>query len=318
MESESEKLDKSFQNYLKQQANQKTRLNEDITNIWQDYTFGKSLVESHNLKTPRKALLPHQTATNLKTPTSELAAEIDALVQLDSKNTFENPFKQFSSNKLFPKRRPYSATTKTQTIQPIKLIGFADQRHIEHIESLLQTISSESSYGRLPSPKRSGSNNTYEIPMREKPLETVLSQESVTPVREYAEIVNLPKNENDGKDKETDSATHDEKKIQHQNSNDVSPTSSVPSSLHAVSSSPPAVPSSPPAVSLSSSSANAIEPKKIVVEVEPAAEANYSPLRTQEFAAADDSSSISDAVLDESLDISIGPIRDASSSEDVW
>lgn len=105
------------------------------------------------------------------------------------------------------------------------------------------------------------------------------------------------KGENDASVRKIESATRVDPENQQQNHNDKLAS--------------PAVSSLPTAVA-------ATDPKKILVEVDSAAEGNYLPLQTREMISDDQDTSMTDDDLDESLDISIGPKRDASSSEDVW
>lgn len=301
LENESKKLDESFQAYLKQQTTRKIQLNEDITNIWHDYTFGKVLLESRDLTTPRKMF--HQTSiTNTKMPETILTtgAGIVALAQIDSTRTFENPFKQFASEKLFPKRKSNTAAAQTQikSIAAVKSIDSNDERDEEHIETLLRSVSSESSYGRLPSPKRSCSNNDIKIPAPPNTVATV-NQKATPPLHEYPAIVDLQNSE----------ATAIEEAI-----STIVPR--VATENRQLIESPDIDVLTSPTIS-PLESAVAPEPKKIVVKIEAAGEANNIPLQTKDFMGADHDS-VTDDELDESLEISIGPKRDASSSEDVW
>lgn len=296
MENESENLDKSFQAYLKQQTTQKIQLNEDISSIWHDYTFGKVLLQGRNLTAPYKTLLPHQMpATDLKIQKTSLAAEIDALTQIDSEKSFENPFKQFAAEKLFLKLTPISATTKVPDISSVKTIDFANQRDIWDVESLLQTISSESSYGRLPSPKRNGLDNGKEIQILDKPVAPVVNQKEEPPIRRFTEKLDSPKNNGNTKEIMKIDSRDDEQNQSYYSSDATLATSPESSPL----------------------SEDIDEPQKISVEIEPAADVNNLPLQTQKFVGTDHDS-VTDDELEESLEISIGPKHDASSSEDVW
>lgn len=301
LENESEKLDKSFQAYLNQQTTRKLQLNEDITNIWHDYTFGKVLLESRDLTTPRKTLL-QSAITNPKMPDTILAAaNKEDLANIDSAKTFENPFKQFAAEKLFPKRRPNSASkTRTQSIATIKTIDYNDRRDEEHIESMLQSISSTSSYGQLPSPKKNGSINNSKIPSQANPVASIVNQKAAPPdpAYEYPKIVITQKSETTANDEATKHAPTEDTAIrQHINSPNIDVLTS-------------------PLISSEESAVDA-EPKKILVEIEPATNASNLPLQREEIVAADHDF-VTDDELEESLEISIGPKHDASSSEDVW
>lgn len=331
LENESEKLDKSFQTYLKQQTTQKIQLNEDITNIWQDYTFGKVLLERHSLTTPRKALLSQQkSAMDSKISNTMLAAEIDALTQFEPSNEFENPFKQFASKKLFPKRRPSSAMTKKQNKSVIKSIDFDYQLEKGQFESLPQTISSESSYGQLPSPKRKSFKENNKISRQEKSAAPVTNQNAGSSERKEEENMNLKNSGNNANDvkikipfredteKHRKTSLTDIEAFQMPAITSVPVPSSLPapSSMSTVSSAPivssVAAVSSLPAMPLPSV---ATEAKEIVGEIKPAAK--NLPFSTREYVSADHDS-VTDDELDESLEISIGPHRDASSSDDAW
>lgn len=297
LENESEKLDKSFQAYLNQQTTRKIQLNEDITNIWHDYTFGKVLLESRDLTTPRKTL--HQTSNTNPKMTDTAAADKEALAQIESAKTFENPFKEFASAKLFPKRRPNSASkSRTQSITTINTIDYNDRRDEQHIESMLQSISSASSYGQLPSPKKNGSNNNIKIPSQANAVVSTAHQKSAPPAYEHSKIVNPQKSETTANEEATIFApTEDTENRQHINSPNIDVLTS-------------------PTIS-SEESAVDPEPKNILVEIEPATKASNLPLETEEIMATDHDS-VTDDELEESLEISIGPKHDASSSEDVW
>lgn len=326
LENESEKLDKSFQTYLKQQTTQKIQLNEDITNIWQDYTFGKVLLERHSLTTPRKALLSQQKST--MDSNRMLAAEIDALTQVESTNEFENPFKQFASEKLFPKRRPSSAVTKNQNKAAIKTIDIDYQLEMGQLESLPQTISSESSYGQLPSPKRNGFKENSKIPSPEKSVAPVANQNAGSSERKDEDNVNPNNSENDANGVKMKISLRENTEIHRKSSltdigiiqmpavTSVPVVSSLPalSSMSTVSSAP--IVSSIVAVSsLPAMPMPSVEAKEIDGDVKPAV--SNLPLSIREYVSADHDS-VTDEELDESLEISIGPHRDASSSDDAW
>lgn len=305
LENESEKLDNSFQAYLKQQTTDKNQLTEDIANIWQDYTFGKVLLDSHNLMTPRKMLGPHQrspAADNLRMSNKVLAAEIDALAQLDTEMTFENPFKQFSSQQLFPTRRPNAAATK---ILKVKTTDFGANRETEPVKASHQTTSSESSYGQLHSPKRNLLNNNKDISSQEKPGAEISELKAAPPVHQIGADVIEKTRENNANDVEIVPRDIAENPVKNNSMMiDVLLRSLAPSSLSS---------------QISPDITAAAEPKEIRVEVKPAIEGNNLPLPndTDVFVSALHDSATDDD-LDESLEISIGPRRNASSSEDDW
>lgn len=260
------------------------QLDEDITNIWHDYTFGKILLENRDLTTSRKTLLPHQTSiTNSTLLNSVRSAEIDThtVASFDTKKTFKNPFKQFSTEKTFAKRRPKSEISKNQNIAALESNDSNNQRDKVHIELALQTVSSESSYGQLPSPKRNGFNGNNKILLRQgKPITSVVNQMAVSE-GESENHINVKES------KITSSGnTENEQNINNEQ------------------------------LPLAIASTDVIEPRKIVLEMEPAPAANNLPLKPPEFICAEQDS-VTDDELNESLEISIGPKRDASTSEDI-
>lgn len=301
MEKESDKLDKSFQTYLKQQKHQKIQLSEDITNIWNDYSFGKTLLESRNSMTPLKSRHSHQTPkTDLKMTNALLAAEINAISQSEPGDRFENPFKQFAVEKLLMMQRPTTVTVKKSNIAAIKATEDQNQLNRVHVEPALQTISSESSYGQLPSPKRNDLNISSKIQIEEKLMAAAKSSKETPLLAPLTDVMSQPKMENNTNDKEIAKIASDDDKKNESTNGKVSIASPTVSSPTSISSAPSPI---------------HLESPKVDVEMEPAVEVDNLPLKR--FTAVENESE-TDYDLEESLEISIGPKQDISSSEDVW
>lgn len=170
MENEGEKLDESFQAYLKRQHTDKNQLNEDLSKIWQNYNFGKSILGQHNLLSVQCLSLKEQQKTALplysNSSTKDLTAyQADINKQLNDVNkirSFENPFKKFSPADLFSDKRALKSATsfdlkrasKSSSSQTINYLNQnADENENKSIIKITDKTdrSSDSSYEQFPS-----------------------------------------------------------------------------------------------------------------------------------------------------------------------
>lgn len=176
LEQESEKIDKSFQAYLKRQTIEKTRLSEDISKIWQNYNLEKSILDLHNghtkvnaivdkqqCETPRKSIetLAAQPNNNVLPTKLSTVSNFNLLLTEQSptkrngnvSKLFENPLKNFSiENFLMNVDKPKNANVNDGIHGTNQLIetNEINQNDADKENECEQSSSDFTSYGKLP------------------------------------------------------------------------------------------------------------------------------------------------------------------------
>ena len=109
METEGEKLDESFQAYLKRQHSEKSQLNDEISRIWQNYSIRKSILDQNVINrklTPTMTVCPMQ---QIQTKDGTFANEtnqqfhsvlLDDLESSNNDQQFNNPYREIRPEKL--------------------------------------------------------------------------------------------------------------------------------------------------------------------------------------------------------------------------